>query len=81
MADGTCTKTLQNSKISWPGLPEDFSFALCISNDDSSLSKKCSFSSARLILSKKPPVPKYESFLKLNFEIKQTSKIVFTQNH
>ena len=50
----TCfTKILWSSKILWPGLSENFLFALYISNDDSNFWKKCSFGSEKLVLSKK----------------------------
>ena len=40
VANQTCTKTLQSSKILWPELSEKFLSALCSSNDDSSFWKK-----------------------------------------
>ena len=38
-----CTKILQYSKILWPGLSENFSFALCTSKDDWIFWKKLIF--------------------------------------
>ena len=48
----TCSETMWNAKIFWPGLSESFSFVLYTSSDNWTFWKKHSFCSKKLFLAK-----------------------------
>ena len=63
------------TKILWRGFSENFIFVLYTFSDDSNFWKKCSYSSKKLVLSKKLPISHGESFLESFFDLSQIYKI------
>ena len=64
-----------------PVLSENFSFALYTANNYSIFWEKNSLGSTKVCFIKKPPIRNVENFLKLNFDLIQTCKILHKENH
>ena len=68
---------LGNCLVLW----ENFYFALYTANNDSIFWEKNSLGSTKVCFIKKPPIRNVENFLKLNFDLIQTCKILHKENH
>ena len=62
-------------------MSRNFPFTIYTSHVDSTLWKKCSFSSKNVSSIKKLLISKVESFVKSNFDTNKKCKIILTQNH